>query len=496
MNIEKTHHLAPSELLPEDNWFVIAEKLAKESGEVPDPLVIRATAIISALGLPSGEISALKVNTEGERTNAQKDRVIAKYLTNRGGVLIDSETGVVSTDFRDIYPEGLPQELKDALEPATREIMEIEYKHLENTRRKFGDTEHILEADSSTNYFRLPGGVDLFLRGYAHHQAWHKHHGGFLQKINARAQIIAIEGFSDVPFGASLDALWSDSNQQEGDYDALMHEAVDTRWDGLFTEVDARDESKILMDSTIFTSKFPKLPDSFFTKYFEFLERERPRLSEKIGSSENLKQILAKQSTTNEGIKGRKKKIYSRGKGHLGYPYLTLSGEISLEPTFLELGKNLFTDALAALKLQLIAKLMADEHLPKGPIIDYQGAFHVPCKSFFLRYPSYALEVVLRSVNQLMAGRVKKRGNLPEVYQVFETPDWTEIVREIVRLPFKKTEDDFSKPTALGPDQRKLLDYPVDFLQIYGVDPARVVPTDEDIQKIRERISSSSRASR
>jgi hypothetical protein len=128
-----------------------------------------------------------------------------------------------------------------------------------------------------------------------------------------------------------------------------------------------------------------------------------------------------KQSTTLEGISFRARSIFKNGKQYTIYPYLTKEGEISLEPTFLELGQHLFSDALAAIKLLLIAKLMADGYLEKGPIIDYEGSMHLSSKSFFLKYPQYAMEVVLRTINELMAGKVK---NLTQIYEVFRNPNW------------------------------------------------------------------------
>jgi len=254
-------------------------------------------------------------------------------------------------------------------------------------------------------------------------------------------------------------------------------------FNGLFAEIDARDISKIMMDEV-----YSKLPDSFFENYFAFLKRENPNLVKIIDSPEKLKQALIQQSTTRKGIITREKIIYQKGKRYYGYPYFEKSGKVSFEPTFLELGQHLFTDALAALKLHLMAKLMADGHLPKGPIIDYEGAGHLSSKSFFLRYPWYAAQVVLRTINELMAGKVKEKDNISEIYRVFENPDWAEVVKEIVRLPLKQVENDPSKPTALGPNQRKLLDYPVDVIQIYGLDPKNIMTGDEEIQKIRESI--------
>jgi hypothetical protein len=144
---------------------------------------------------------------------------------------------------------------------------------------------------------------------------------------------------------------------------------------------------------------FPKLPDDFFETYFEFLKREHPFLADAIGSPESLKKILIKQSTTLKGIAPRRKIVFKDGKGYSPYPYLTKEGKTSFEPTFFELGQHLFSDALAAIKLHLIAKLMVDGHLPKGPIVDYEGVSHLSSKSFFLKYPQYAMEVVLRTIN-------------------------------------------------------------------------------------------------
>ena len=106
-----------------------------------------------------------------------------------------------------------------------------------------------IAADVPVSYHRLPGGIDLFLRGYVHHTLWHKFHGDFLQKAAKHAKVIAVEGIAEKPFGESLDLYWSDSESQTGHYDALMHEAVDAGFTGLFTEVDGRDRSRIDLDN-------------------------------------------------------------------------------------------------------------------------------------------------------------------------------------------------------------------------------------------------------
>jgi hypothetical protein len=77
------------------------------------------------LGIPSGPYSSVEINSEYK----QKDKIIAKYLTNISGVVIDKKEGFVSYDFRDMYPNGLPEELKEVLNHNTLEIMKCEYEH-------------------------------------------------------------------------------------------------------------------------------------------------------------------------------------------------------------------------------------------------------------------------------------------------------------------------------------------------------------------------------
>lgn len=483
------------EQVPEDYWFKIAEKLAQESGEIPDSGKIRAESIIKALGAPSGPYSTWEKpkerETEEEKVERiERSKIITEYLTNKPGVIIDEKTGIFSSDFRDLYPEGLPEELAKVLDPATRTIMETEYRHALDTKKKFGDTKKQKKADYPIHYFRLPGGIDLFLRGYMHDKEWQKNHGNFLKEINKKAKVICIEGFPTRPYGTTLDLYWSNPESQDAVYDALMHEAVESGFEGFFTEIDARDISKIKMDvmPLIIAPRlvFPKLSPDFFNKYLEYLQKEFPSMTKIVSSPKKLKENLIAQSTTKKGIGSRRKIIYQQGKGYFGSPYLSKEGKTSFEPTYLELGQYLFSDALSAIKLHLIAKLMTDGYIEKGPIIDYPGVSHLLSKTFFLKYPQYAMEVVLRCVNELMAGKVE---NLPEIYKVFENPNWPEIIKEISRLVFKKPEDAPEKPVEIGPNQRKLLDFPIDFLKIYQINPEKVIPSDEKIKEIREKLA-------
>jgi len=87
------------------------------------------------------------------------------------------------------------------------------------------------------------------------------------------------------------------------------------------------------------------------------------------------------------------------------------------------------------------------------------------------------MEVVLRMINELMAGRVKK-GKISGIYEVFRKPNWQEAVKEIAKLVFKK----------LSSDREKLLDVKIDFLKTFNLDPKQIIPSDEKIEKIRKKL--------
>ncbi len=463
--------------VPGDYWFKIGRELYEKLGKIPDPLQIRAQSIVKAFRIPSFPYSSIERKEEKEKER-ERDKIIAECLTNRPGVWIDKEKGIISSDFRDLYPQGLPEELKGVLSPDTLEIMEIEYEHLKKINP---DTKNFIEADFPIHYFRLPGGVDLFMKGYGHYKKWQKEHGEYLKKMNKEAKVICIEGFAYIPFGKSLELYWGKREFQKGDYDKLMKEAVKGGFRGLFTEIDARDMSKIRMDHSVSFSFPDDLPDAFFSEYFEFLGTQHPKLKEEVGSPEKLKEYLIALSITDEGVLRREKigggRIFRDGKKYWAFPYITKEGETSFKPTLFELGQYLFTDALSAIKLHLIARLMAEGKIKKGPIIDYEGVDHLSSKAFFLKHPEYAMEVVLRMINELMAGRVKE-GQIEQIYEVFRKPNWQEAVKEIAKLVFKRP----------SPNGKELLDEKIDFLETFNLDPEKIIPSDKQIEQIREKI--------
>lgn len=116
---------------------------------------------------------------------------------------------------------------------------------------------------------------------------------------------------------------------------------------------------------------------------------------------------------------------------------------------------------------------MIDGYIKKGPIIDYEGSNHLSTKTFFLKHPLYAMMVVLRTINELMAGKVE---NLPQIYEVFQNPNWSEIVKEIVKLVFYKPE--FGELITIEPN----------ILEIYNLDSKKIIPSDEEIQEVQNLI--------
>lgn len=475
--------------VPENYWLKIVDRLSQKSGEKLDPLQIRAAALIEALKLPSGPYSP---RAKSERENRAIETT-SHLLLNHPGVPIDRVAKVVSFDFRDIYPKGIPKELEEALEildPRILKIMEVEYKHERAIHRKYNAAEsHGMTMvdpdyiDYPVHFFLLPSAIPLFSRGYGHELHWQDIHGKFLAKENCYAQVICIESYGNIPFGKSLEFAWLNPHRP---YGILMRKSVKEGFNGLFVQVDPRGASRIRMDyipdlqylwQGIYLMIYPRLRREFYEKYFQFLKREHPNLADKIGSPEELFYALKSLSTSKDGVLGILKETtrHSGSKDYIYFPYYRAKDKSpSSLPTFKELGQYLFSDALAALKLHLIARLMEDGYIKKGPIIDYEGAAHLSSKSFFLHYPQYAMEVVLRTINELMAGNMK---GFSDVYEVFENPPWPEIVKEIVKLSFKKVEGE------------ELVDVPIDYLRIYGINPQKVIPSDKEIKEILKRLN-------
>jgi len=454
--------------LPDDFWFRVITKIYERFGEDPIPMQIRAHAIIRALGIPSGQVSALTSTEAAVRTDSETDEVIAERLTNRAGVETLPEH-ISSSDILDLYPDGLPEELKQHLDPRIVEMFEARYEHAAEMKRLYGDTKDTEIALKQEIYFRLPGGVDLLNIGYTHTSKYQEIHSDYLERISRNASVIAIEGYSNVPYGEKNEEMYSGNGKKYGHYDRLMHRAVQSGFKGLFAEVDARDtreDWEVLMK----THERNPLPfmDDFYGKYLAYIRREHPALYAEIGSEDRFRKLLFLQLT---GVPDRE--VMCSGRSYYDRRAVGSDFEYVPDPEGLEFGRILFSDALSAVKLHLIGRLMADGKISTGPILDFEGSAHLSNKSFFLRYPEYAMEVVLRTSPEL----ISYHGVEKIVERDLEHPDWSEVVRHIAKLAFARTTDD--------PDRIDSFFY--DYLGEYDIDPETVIPSDEEIQGIMER---------
>lgn len=164
---------------------------------------------------------------------------------------------------------------------------------------------------------------------------------------------------------------------------------------------------------------------------------------------------------------------FDKSRQFVDHRVVGIDGEYVPDPSGLEFGQMMFGDALSAIKLHLIARLMADGKITSGPILDIQGSGHLSNKSFFIRYPEYAMEVVLRTLPELLSFH-----GLPEmIVNDLERPDWPEIVRQVAKLAFARTTDD---PNNIEP-------FFCDYLDEYGIDPKEVIPSDDEIGRIMEK---------
>ncbi len=476
------------EELSEFFWQSIIEKISRNIGEEPSPQEIRSYLITKILHIPQGRTSGLwtknkeNANNEKEtiRIEPELDKMIAENFTNITIKMFDTEHGPITSsdprDFNDVEEkleefrlgsEDLKVGKEKALQVYRIIKKEVEYfKNLPEDKRK----------DEGIELVWLPGGVPLVMRGYIHTSGWQKDHGEHLSDTYAEADYIAIEGFHNITFGDSLDIRWSDKKNQFGHYSRLMKDLVLNGFDGHFLEIDARDQAKVMLDSYLDENKDPKLiklPQEFYQYLFDYLKKENSRFIEKVDSVENLKSIAIKQSFSDEGIIKRRNGIntQSKKKCYSETPLVDSTDySISTMPTGMELGQMAFTDALAAIKLHKLAQDMNDKIIEKGLIVDFEGALHLPLKSFFIKYPQYAVEVVLRNIHELMAGeagdelsrREENHGenrseNLKKVYEFFKTQDYQVILKKISEIPMFHVEKDNNKGVEIGSNQKKLI---------------------------------------
>lgn len=437
--------------LPEDHWFEVMRRISEKfKGEKPSPMEVRAAVLLELAGIPGGQYSALQTedteNGDAVRVDPEGDRAIAEYLTNPAGLTLSGTKGITTSDLRDRYPDGLPEEILTRLDEKTQRIIETVYDY-DRYSRNGEDPAHPL-------YFHfLPGGTPVVLVGYDHTRQWQEEYGYYMKEIGKEASIVSIEGHILKPFGGTLSTDWTADRHERHGYADLMKDLVSSGYHGLFTEVDGRDISRVDLErvESFFRVYFLDLPELFYERYLAYLKREDTKFGVQVGTKKKLKKMHTDQSNdTNIGLWRKDREaiatVVQNGKKYHSHPALTDAGEVSLALTGNELGQTIYTDALAAIKLHLLGKMMNDGYVPKGAIVDYEGAYHLSSKSFFLQYPEYAMKIILRTIPELLAGQAERRtlNNLSVEHHaenVFEHTDWEQVIREIFRIPFKKIAD-------------------------------------------------------
>jgi len=484
----------------EDNfWFSVIETVSRQTDEEITPQDIRAHLITKLFNIPQGWTSGLstqhEIKSDGtikqERMYPKLDQLIATYFTNKTVVVTELDNGepVISTDFRDFRDIGnILESFKEEVEQldAGEElgmkiytILEKEYEHLQNIYKKNKNIKPVdiavEESDKPIEFAYLPGGNPVFLRGYTHSKKWQSIHGEHLADTYKDAKYIAIES-GVVPIGDRLQDLWADElENKQGHYAQLMKGLVKKGFSGLFFDIDARDYSKIVFDSyfdKVDNLQQVHLPDIFYEHYFLYLQRENPRFTEKIGSSSKLKQLMLAQTTADSHIPNAKRKMANKAKTYDASWAVSDELTSTTLPSGNELGQMAFADAMAALKLHILAQNINDGHVEKGIIVDFEGAEHVAMKSFYLKYPQYAAEIVLRTIHEVMAGYVgnnlsladgqqgkNNSQNLRNAQKMLDMPNWFDIIQEIKRIPMAYVENDPNKTVDIGLNQKKMKKY-------------------------------------
>lgn len=448
---------------PDDYWYRVISDISERCGEKLSTMEVRAHALIRELGIPSGQCSSFEFRPEGTR-DTDAERLYSEYVTSPSGV----ETvglGIPSVSAIDLSLAEKTDLLR-IMDPRAAEIIAVDRREADESP----------EGYAPLLYFRLLG-VDVFVKGITHTPS--EKLGGHIRGLTRNASVIAVEGRTNLPYGASLRKHMRSHGQNDDSYgyDALMQDTIADGHEVLFAEIDPRDESKVSFDNP---PDFADLPDSFFERYYSYISAENPRLAETIGDAASFRNLLRYQAGNDLG------KIEETVDGREYYAHAYIpdaapdgASERSAVPTGLEFGQLIFSDAFSAVRLHLIAKLMADGKIPKGPIVDFQGRDHLSGKQFFIRYPEYAMEVILRALPEVLAGDASglfKKGRVGSVGKMLSDPDWERIVRKIGSIAFMKSR------YSLEPEP-----YLVDVFREYGKDSARVMPTDADIALIIAR---------
>ncbi len=498
MNIERyikdsSRNEAPFDF-NEKFWGDVITRIDKNIAQKLTPQRLRAEFITSLFNIPQGWASALsyretdkesRIKTKGslleesgdtlprksiEYLYPELDRLLRKYFLHKvSAEKFSRQTSepFVMEDFT-IQPDA-----EDAIRG-----FEFDIEHIENEEEKkfaqrilsilkgeFILTEASKEMSSfsyredvdellpdtlpnpEVHFHYLPGGNPLFLRGYIHDAgAWEHTYSKTLADIYHDADYVSIEASSNRSIGDTLWRSWKTNNP----YSDLMRELVSDNFDGYFIETDGRNSSRFDTYSYDIVSQ---LSPEFYQDYFNYLKKENPAFLDGINSSDSLKKLILWH--TDDVSREEREMVDVRGKK---IPYLKGRGEAltkKIIPHGFSFGKMAFTDALSAIKFLTLSELMNRGEAEKGIMVDFQGAAHTIQKSFFLKYPMHAVEVILRSLPNIFAqgdsyfyqqewGDVYSplivEENAKKVSEMLRKPDWVHFIYEIGRIPIFKTK--------------------------------------------------------
>lgn len=413
-----------------------------------------ASKLCDILNIPTGQISSVNsdIREQDLEMGIRKDKFIAESITNKSGVLHQENLTRDPRHFLHNFSQNT--ELREQMNPKLVAIFDNEIAHqkwfLQN-RKSIENDSHTKEHEKfplEFSYVQLPGGIDVVMKGYNHTKSHQNLHHKFYAKTAAQGDYLLIEGFLNTPYGDSLDLYWT---HDLGNYDELMRSAVEGGFHGKFGEVDARFD-RPLLDPKGDGAQHLLFPDNFYEDYFHYLQQSFPSDAQDLQNWQELKKVSQQLASSNEGIYGHAQLEQIHGLQKADFPYRDKDLKLQDQMTSFEYGQVLFADALAAIKMHLMANEMNVGRLEKGVIVDVEGALHLDNKSFFLKNPVYAFYTILKSPHYLSMPFIKE-GNMDSIRSSF-TPDKSmmeKMLRQIWDLTLSDldTKDDTSINTHI-----------------------------------------------
>lgn len=410
-------------ILPHDHWYQLMTDSYERMYPVESPQSKIADLLLNALGINYGHASHF------DRVNPLDSKILSQHIDNIPGITIHprSNIPVISTDVRDFYPNGLPDEITEIMDPNTVGYINREYETLRSARENNSPS---IKLDLPIYYHRLPNGIDIILRGYMHSEKWQGLFGKELKNTAEHIKYMVIEGYPEVPFEKKITAYWKEDNTT---YGSLIHNAIHKNPNISFFMFDQR----AFLDGSE-TQFWAESHNVFLKNYYEYLYKINRRLYNTIKTENRLGKILKKMSVAGSLLFRTEDRVNSRSIHYSNNTGLHPNKLTYADnPTMLQFGASVFSEALISLKIHFLSVLIERKVMEKGLIVEYQGADHLPNKSFFMKYPHFALMVVLQNLPYLVLNYIYKSNKLLEEIQ---NPNWEEILRQIGRMPMGKVD--------------------------------------------------------